>query len=95
MAEIIREYGIREKEYKKLKLVAEFLNDIALERKIGRFYEVKDTYFDYGQNWKWTTIIKEDFKTDRTCQILSPKELKEIITTDSIERLYEIAESLF
>ena len=47
-------------------------------------YRVEDTYFDYGQNWMYTTIIAHNLseKPDsvlRTHQALSPREQKEIL----------------
>ena len=42
-------------EYNKLSRAAAILN-AATE---GRRYYVDDTYFDYGQDWKWTTILCE------------------------------------
>ena len=44
-----------EPEYKNLKMVAAMLE---YESSNNSHYEVEDVYFDYGQDWMWTTITR-------------------------------------
>ena len=39
---------------------------------------VGDTYFDYGQNWKWTVVLCECTDGDRY-QALTPREWEEVV----------------
>lgn len=48
----------------------------------GAKYEVKDTYLDYGQGWKWTTIVYTQ-ANGKSYQILSPKQWKEILNLEN------------
>ena len=50
----------------------------------GYQYHVEDTYFDFGQDWKWTTIVRED-STWGGVQALNPRQQEEIILADNIE----------
>jgi hypothetical protein len=54
-------------------------------------YVVEDTYLDYGQDWKWTTIIRYGHNE---CQILCPRDWEKIIEADTMEKLYEIINDL-
>lgn len=89
-----RIYKSNEIEYKRLRIVSDRMNEIAEEKYGNRytvFYRVSETYLDYGQNWKWSTIIKEKMNGD-SCQILCPRDFKLIIHEDSISKLMEYAE---
>lgn len=60
-------------------------------------YDVRDTYFDFGQDWMWTTIIKRgDFGLSSydSCQILCPREWEEIVYATTLDELCEIAKEL-
>lgn len=92
--DIIRTYGVREKEYNKLATLAKIMNDIAFEKHITKYYEVKNVYFDFGLNWKWTTIVAEDFGDEMSFQLLCPRDYEIILANDSFDKLYEIAEKL-
>lgn len=61
----------------------------------NRTYTVEDTYFDLGQNWKWTTLIAHTPETAGTkpCtdsyQAVNPKEWSDIAsacTSDNLMR---------
>lgn len=47
---------------------------------------VEKTYFDFGQDWEWTTIIAHPDKK-QGIQILSPKQQAKLITGDIDEFL--------
>ena len=71
----IKEYSLFTPEHKKLDAMATILSSISP----NRFqYFVDDTYFDYGQNWKWTTILAKQPNGD-VYQALSPAQQARII----------------
>lgn len=76
------------KEYKNLKAVASLLD--AMKEKDYIF--VEDTYFDYGQNWVWTTILAHTKYSD--VQIITPREWEKIIVANSISELAQIAKEI-
>lgn len=39
---------------------------------------IETTYLDYGQNWKWETIIVDATPTNSSYQLLNPREFKEM-----------------
>ena len=53
-------------------------------------YMVEETYFDFGQDWKWTTIIAH--RPDGTSyQALCPRDHEKIIfSTDLLKTITEI-----
>ena len=57
-------------------------------------YEVEVTYFDYGQDWAWTTIVCYDYFKHRSWQVLSPVEWKAIITASTVAELASITEKI-
>lgn len=69
------------------------LGDVAnvLEHWTGGKFEVDDVYFDYGQNWKWTTIVNRDVNY----QILSPRQLEDIIRGHEDRCLDELVDTYF
>lgn len=72
------------KEYQKLTLAATCLNLLTTENKE---YVISTTFFDYGQNWIYTTIlaINKDEQPDSVLykyQALTPKDQKTILTSD-------------
>lgn len=83
-----RRVEIGSREYKNLEAVAKMLEAVSPNEAI---YEVSDCYFDYGQNWMWTTILRFGF---RECQILSPRQWEEILLADGIAELAEVAENI-
>lgn len=46
-------------------------------------YEVGDTFFDYGQNWRWTTIIATPKNRETGWQALSPRQHENILLASS------------
>lgn len=75
-------------EYKKLEAVAKMLEVVSPHKAI---YEVSDTYFDLGQDWVWTTIIRYGY---RECQILSPKQWGNILMAETIADLTAAVEDI-
>ena len=78
-------------EYKKFEIVAEFLNLNAYRNGTATNFYVGETYLDYGQDWKWTTVLADD--PGWSWQVLSPREWKEIFFAEPSE-LYGIVEQI-
>ena len=61
-------------------------------------YFVQDTYFDFGQDWKYTTIIKENLNTKspilRTSQALCPNDQKTLLN-GGFQHIYECVNRYF
>lgn len=84
--EIIRKYAPGTEEYERLEKAAEILTLISPNRK--RYY-VGDTYFDFGQDWMWTTILRED-KDWGDSQALTPRDYEKILTGNILTALNDI-----
>jgi len=54
-------------------------------------YVVENVYFDYGQDWMWTTICRRNY---RECQILSPRQWEQIITAETPAEIAEAVEAV-
>lgn len=71
-------------EYKKFEKIVDLLNEANIIYTSGRhkgdraYFYVDDTYLDFGSDWKWTTIIRED-----NVQVLSPADWLSIINEES------------
>ena len=61
-------------EFKRLQEVAVALTKQSPNK---NFYTVEDVYLDYGQDWKWTTIVD----TSNGVQILSPRDWFDIVNS--------------
>ena len=60
-------------------------------------YYVGETYFDFGQNWKWTTVLCRTGETGITgsYQALNPAEQEKILLSDgSLESMAKIADEV-
>lgn len=68
-------------EYSKLEAAANLLSVFT-----GKKYYVDVTYFDHGQDWRWTTILKVD-SSFGAIQVLTPKDQENILTADSATEL--------
>lgn len=75
-----------EQAYKNMEAVCGILNALC---KTDTVYTVGVTYFDFGQDWKWTTIINS-----HGTQILSPREWEEIEKALTIADLAFITENI-
>lgn len=80
------DYGT--KEYCKLESVANILQALSPN---GAQYFVSDCFFDIGQNWVWTTIIRNGF---RDCQILCPRDWERIITAETPQDIADVVEAI-
>ena len=77
---MIKVYKHTDPEYKRLAKVAEILT---IGSPTGTVFTVAETYFDFGQDWKWTTILADSPKHG-SYQALSPRTHEEILTTDNL-----------
>lgn len=78
----IRVYTPDETGYQNLKRAAAILT--ALSRS-GITYIIGETYFDYGQDWAWTTIIAHDPAASfGSYQALCPRDHEIIVTADDL-----------
>ena len=64
------------KEYEKLQMAALSLNVLDAR---GTKYTVEDTYFDYGQDWKYTTLIANASDTSFSYQALTPRQQRALL----------------
>lgn len=81
MSAFITTFSPESYEYSRLKLAAAMMT---VKSPCGYQYVVEDTYFDFGQDWKWTTIVREDGKWGGV-QALAPRQQEDIILADNIE----------
>lgn len=92
---IERIYESNEREYLTLTLAADMMTYLS---PTGTFYMVGDTYLDFDSGWRWTTIIAHKDDTDSlisSYQALNPREYKELLEADSIERILEVVKEHF
>lgn len=73
-------------EFEKLEAAAAMLEAFSPN---GAWYTVENVYFDYGQDWMWTTICRSRY---RECQVLSPRDWELIITAETPAELAEAVE---
>lgn len=78
------------KEYRNLKIAADILE---YESPSNSMYYVEDTYFDYGQDWVWTTIVRLDGRWGGV-QAVTPAEWEKLIFADSIEEIVKIVHEI-
>lgn len=71
---LINNYGDDRVFYRRLETLACLLNCHAIEAGAKSLYWVDDTYLDYGQNWMWTTILRDS--NYGAVQVLSPRDWK-------------------
>lgn len=77
-----------EKAYENMERVANMLTALSPN---GARYIVDETYLDYGQDWKWTTIIRKRYKE---CQVLCPSEWKRIVEVENPRDLLPIVNDI-
>ena len=86
----IKVFNYGSEEFKRLELACNLLNEFDKEAK----YRVGVTWFDFGQDWKWTTIIVEyDSKWSNGYQI-DPKNHEDILNAREMKDLVEVCELL-
>lgn len=54
---------------------------------------IKEMYFDYGQDWKYTGFLTTDLDdaTERSWQSFCPRDWELIVTTNDINKLIDMA----
>jgi len=88
----IRIYRKDEDAYKMLEKACMILNATSAT---GTTFTVGETYFDFGQDWKWTTILAVSPKYGHY-QALSPRAHEDIIfSTDLLKTIAEIKTDKF
>lgn len=89
MDAFIRVFDNGTEERDKLERIAHILTGLSPR---GYHYRVGETYFDYGQNWVWTTVLC-DGGSFGGYQALSPAAQEEVILSD-IADLASIAQKI-
>ena len=74
--EVITIYNADSKEYKRLEAAGRLI-----EAETGCPVIVKDVYFDFGQDWMWTTLVAKPVGR-MEFQILCPRDYKKIVAGD-------------
>lgn len=90
----IRVYGREEKVYSKLKFLASTIEWCCREvYNANVTIEVEETYFDFGQDWEWTTLIayRGDIAKCDSYQMLYPTHMDKIVNAKDVHELTEIA----
>lgn len=90
MSKFITEFKYGTEEYEKLQIMALMLMNRSPN---GYRYYVGSTYFDFGQDWKWTTVLCGGDRYG-SYQALNPREQEEIILATTYDELVKIAESI-
>lgn len=94
MSAAIKVFRPESKEYKALCATAALMN-FADEEKT---YVVRDVYFDYGQDWFWTTIIARKYDNKSivsSWQALNPREQEEIVFAEKPSDFANFVEKYF
>jgi hypothetical protein len=81
MSKYIKVYDIGTIERNKLEKMSLYLNQ-QLNELTGWTIKVKETYFDYSQNWKWTNLIVYEGNEDDRYQLLCPTQLEDLLQTE-------------
>lgn len=92
----IRKFSADSEEFKALSAFADELNKRSIESGSSVRYRVDDCYFDFGQNWWWTTVLAtngENGSITGTWQCLSPAQHEKIIQGNSDEVLEQVLAS--
>ena len=76
MSFAIKRFPVESDEYKRLTAAAAMLTVKSPTK--SRYY-VGETYFDYGQDWKWTTVLCDNGSGWGDYQALCPREQEEIL----------------
>ena len=87
MANYIKVYKDGSDEYKKLQRAATRLTELSPNK--FKYY-VGETYFDYGNGFKWTTVLCDNGGQWGRYQALSPVDQKAIILAMGDEQIDEI-----
>ena len=85
MANKIKTYTMGTVERTRLEVFCLFVNKMVNDFRLT----TQDVYFDYGQNWMYTSIIYKSASSEY--QAFCPRDWELILETDSILKLYEMA----
>ena len=77
----IRVYKPDSYEYEQLRIAAEMMT---AKSATGVEYRVEETYFDFGQGWRWTTIIAH--RCGDSWQAITPREQEAIIWANDLDK---------
>ena len=91
----IRTYKVTEVEAIRLNLFADFCNAIFKSHSMDMSISIEDIYFDYGQNWWYTSPITYDHTKGGVCsswQTLCPRDYEVIIRCESLEDMVRYAD---
>lgn len=89
-----RTLQFEEQEYKNMQAVASLLTATS---KNGYIYQVENVYFDYGQDWLWTTIVAYDLTNNSftsSWQVLTPAEWKDVVLADGMVELMNTVQEI-
>ena len=89
-----RTYSRNDREWKNLNAVAKMLESVS---KNGYRYEVEDCYFDFGQNWMYTTVICHNPNATgllSSWQVGCPRDWENIVEAETIEDLAKVVETI-
>lgn len=89
---IIRTFNNGSDDFNKLSIAAKMMRAYS---ESGYLYYVGNTYFDYGLEWVWTTILCEDEESGLSWQALSPRDQEEILQSHTPKELGEAVEHIF
>lgn len=87
----IKVYSKDSMEYRKLKLFADMCNGKFREKEIRCYVTIETTYFDFGQDWKYTALITTEM-FGSSWQSLCPRDYENILLCDSISEMDRYAE---
>lgn len=78
-------------QYMNFQIVAQMLERNAFEKGTGTRFYVGETYLDFGQDWKWTTILAHNEAKHSEWQALSPRDWKNIYFASDVHELASAA----
>jgi hypothetical protein len=89
----LKVFKMTDVEYSRLKAFAEFAFNYQMEaRKADDFFVgVGETYFDYGQDWKYTALITKDEEKEESWQSLCPRDWELVVTETDINKIIAMA----
>lgn len=75
-----------------MRVFVEACMEWGVENKSGKYdVSIETTYFDYGQDWKYTAFITYDTDTDDKWQSLCPRDWELVVTETDINRIVAMA----
>lgn len=91
MNEYIKVFSRNSNEHKRLELAAQLMT--MFSRHGYQYYVEDEVYFDYGQDWKWTTILVNT--NGATVQVCSPRDQASLILASSPAQLGAVIEDMW